>query len=95
MLRRSSFYLLSRGGGVVSSFVNPWLLRRVLSDMVIWLDPGVVKATTIVGEIFPMAMLSSWWQFPLPGLPTTLDVATRVGHGLRQMFRARGRMRSG
>ena len=41
-----------------------------------------------VGEIFPMAMLPSWWQFPLPGLPTTLDIATRVGHGVRQMFRA-------
>ena len=41
-----------------------------------------------VGEIFPMAMLPSWWQLPLPGLPTTLDVSTRVGHGVRQMFRA-------
>ena len=41
-----------------------------------------------VGEIFPMAMLRSWWQFPLPGLPTTFDIATRVGHGVRQLFRA-------
>ena len=41
-----------------------------------------------VGEIFPMAMLPSWWQFPLPGLPTTLYIATRVGHGVRQLFRA-------
>ena len=40
-----------------------------------------------VGEIFPMAMLPSWWQFPLPGLPTTLDISTRVGHGVRQLFR--------
>ena len=42
-----------------------------------------------VGEIFPMAMLSSWCQFPLPVLPTTLDVATHVIHGVRQLFRAR------
>ena len=41
-----------------------------------------------VGGIFPMAMLPSWWQFSLPGLPTTLDIATRVGHGIRQLFRA-------
>ena len=41
-----------------------------------------------VGEIFPMAMLPSWWKFPSPSLPTTLDVATRVGHGVRQVFHA-------
>ena len=41
-----------------------------------------------IGEIFRMAMLPAWWQFPLPGLPTTLDVPTRVGHGVRQLFDA-------
>ena len=41
-----------------------------------------------VGEIFPMAMLPSWWHFPLPGIPTTFDAATRMGHGVRQLFRA-------
>ena len=41
-----------------------------------------------VGEIFPMAMLPISWQFPLLGIPTTLDVATRVSHGVRQLLRA-------
>ena len=41
-----------------------------------------------IGEIFPMALLPAWWQFPLPGLPTTFDVATRVGHGVSQEFHA-------
>ena len=35
-----------------------------------------------------MEMLSSSWYFPLPVLPTTLDVATRVGPVVRQLFRA-------
>ena len=35
-----------------------------------------------------MAMLPACWQFPLPGLPTALDVPTRVGHGVRQVFHA-------
>ena len=30
------------------------------------------------GEIFPIAMLPNWWQFPLPGLPKMLDGATRT-----------------
>ena len=41
-----------------------------------------------IGEILPMAMLPAWWQFPLPGLPKTLDVPTRVGHGVRRVFHA-------
>ena len=41
-----------------------------------------------IRELFPMAMLPDWWQFPLPGLPTTLDVPTRVGHSVRQVFHA-------
>ena len=38
-----------------------------------------------IGELFPMAMLPAWWQFPLP---TTFDVPIRVGHGVRQVFHA-------
>ena len=39
-----------------------------------------------VGAILPMAMLPTWWQFPFAGLPTTLDVATRVVQGVCQLF---------
>ena len=35
------------------------------------------------------AQLVSWWQFPLPELPTKLDVATGVDHGVCQFFRAK------
>ena len=41
-----------------------------------------------IWELFPISMLPAWCQFPLPGLPATLDVRTRVGHGVRQVFHA-------